>query len=171
MVSSRLRGVRRPAGKGDGIKRSTRACLRCIFLNISNWYLAGTEFPVNVNGRFWIENEGHPLAGHGRIELLEHIRDCGSISEAARLMKMAYKAAWDSVAAINAAAGELVVVRSKGGRHGGGARLTAYGLALIRTYREMEEAHRVFLDQLAMRYPLRPSTYGTNPTVLPCSDL
>lgn len=115
---------------------------------------------MKVNGRFWIENEGHPLAGHGRIELLEHIRDCGSISEAARLMKMAYKAAWDSVAAINAAAGELVVSRSKGGRHGGGAQLTAYGIALIDAYREMEKAHRDFLQQLERRYPIHPSPPG-----------
>jgi molybdate transport system regulatory protein len=109
---------------------------------------------MNINGRFWIEHEGHPLVGHGRIELLEHIRDSGSINEAAKTMKMAYKAAWDAINAINSAAQQPVVQRNKGGRKGGGTQLTPYGRGLIEAYRGMERAHQEFLIDLCKRYPI-----------------
>lgn len=107
---------------------------------------------MNVEGRFWIELDGRALAGRGRIELLEHIRDGGSISEAAKTMKMGYKAAWDTVEAINRASRQPVVLRTKGGRTGGGTRLTDYGLALIESFRSMEREHARFLEELRDRY-------------------
>lgn len=107
---------------------------------------------MNVNGRFWLEYDGQALAGRGRIELLERIRDNGSISEAARAMKMGYKAAWDTVDAINRVAGAAIVTRTKGGRAGGGTKLTAHGLLLVETYRKMEREHQAFLETLQTRY-------------------
>lgn len=107
---------------------------------------------INIAGRFWIEFEGTPSVGCGRIELLERIRDSGSISEAAKAMKMSYKAAWDAIQAINRAALQPVVTKSKGGRAGGGSQLTAHGLALIKTFRCMEREHKAFLEELHTRY-------------------
>lgn len=107
---------------------------------------------MNVKGRFWIEHEGHPLAGRGRIELLEHIRDSGSISEAARAMHMGYKTAWDTVDAINRVSQIPVVMRTKGGRAGGGSRLTPHGQSLIAAYRSMERDHAQLLEALRARF-------------------
>jgi molybdate transport system regulatory protein len=39
--------------------------------------------------------------GPGKIQLLENIRSCGSISAAGREMNMSYKRAWDLVDEIN----------------------------------------------------------------------
>jgi molybdate transport system regulatory protein len=86
---------------------------------------------MNIGGRFWLEDKGKAFVGRGRVELLEKIRDKGSINAAAKSMKMAYKAAWDAVDAINRVASQPVVLRIKGGRSGGGTRLTPYGLALL----------------------------------------
>ncbi|MFT3734659.1 MAG: winged helix-turn-helix domain-containing protein [Rhodocyclaceae bacterium] len=107
---------------------------------------------MNVNGRFWIEHDGHSLAGRGRIELLERIADCGSIAEAAKGMKMSYKAAWDAIDAINRVSTQPIVTRNKGGRAGGGTQLTEHGRALIRAYRDMEQEHRDFLVAMHVRY-------------------
>lgn len=107
---------------------------------------------MNVAGRFWIEYEGHPLAGRGRVELLEHIRDSGSISEAAKAMKMGYKSAWDVVDAINRVARQPVVTKIKGGRTGGGSQVTPHGRALIDAFRSMERDHNAFLEELRARY-------------------
>lgn len=107
---------------------------------------------MNVDGRFWIEQDGQPLAGRGRIELLERIRDGGSISDAAKAMKMGYKAAWDAVEAINRASRQPVVVRTKGGRTGGGTQLTPHGAVLIEVFRNMEQDHACFLAGLQRRY-------------------
>ena len=68
---------------------------------------------MNIGGRFWLEDNGKAFVGRGRVELLEKIRDHGSINAAATSMKMAYKAAWDAVDAINRVASQPVVLRNK----------------------------------------------------------
>jgi molybdate transport system regulatory protein len=80
--------------------------------------------------------------GPGKISILESIRDSGSISEAARDMKMSYRSAWLLVDSMNAVFREPVVNTRLGGRGGGSATLTDFGAAVIRHYRSMERATR-----------------------------
>jgi molybdate transport system regulatory protein len=86
--------------------------------------------------------EGEHKLGPGKVQLLEAIRERGSISAAARSMGMAYRHAWDLVDDLNRCFESPVVTASTGGREGGGARLTALGEELIRRFREMEESTR-----------------------------
>jgi molybdate transport system regulatory protein len=65
------------------------------------------------------------------VVLLERIRDLGSIAAAARSMEMAYSHAWSLVASMNRLAGEELVARTFGGRHGGRAWLTPAGEAAV----------------------------------------
>jgi molybdenum-dependent DNA-binding transcriptional regulator ModE len=58
--------------------------------------------------------------GPGKIQLLENIRSCGSISAAGRAMDVSYKRAWDLVDEINRICGRAAVERKVGGKHGGG---------------------------------------------------
>lgn len=60
---------------------------------------------------------GEPF-GPGKAELLEAIRDTGSIAAAGRRMGMSYQRAWDLVAAMNAHFREPVVAAAKGGARG-----------------------------------------------------
>lgn len=108
----------------------------------------------NIGGRFWLE-QASAFFGRGRIELLEKIRVFGSINEAAKSMKMGYKAAWDTVDAINRLACRPVVIRVKGGRAGGGTRITPFGSMLIEAYRGMEHEHDEFLNVLGAKYAAR----------------
>ena len=78
--------------------------------------------------------------GPGKIELLEQIAAFGSISAAARKMEMSYKRAWDLVDDINRMCGQAAVARQTGGKHGGGATLTAFGASLVERYRRIERA-------------------------------
>lgn len=110
---------------------------------------------MNLDGRFWITHNGRNLVGRGRIELLQHIADSGSLRQAAKAMGMSYKAAWDAVNAMNETAGVLLLERSVGGKGGGSTRLTAAGARLIETYRQCEEAHRRFLEQLTTDIDLK----------------
>jgi molybdate transport system regulatory protein len=46
----------------------------------------------------WIVDEhGNFIIGKGRMEILEHIENTGSINQAAKMMKMSYKAAWSKI--------------------------------------------------------------------------
>ena len=78
------------------------------------------------------------MLGPGKAELLEHIRDTGSISAAGRAMKMSYKRAWMLVEELNAAFRAPLVDSTRGGPGGGGARVTEAGLAMVRLYRGIE---------------------------------
>lgn len=78
--------------------------------------------------------------GPGKADLLEGIRDTGSIAAAGRRMGMSYKRAWLLVETMNACFDQPLVEAAKGGRSGGGARLTQLGEKVLSRYRRMETA-------------------------------
>ena len=96
-----------------------------------------------VDGRIWLSVDGKPLLGRGRVELLKGIRETGSISRAAKAMKMSYKAAWDAVDATNRAWGKPLVQTSPGG-----STLTDEAKRLIAAFHLAEARHHDFLSEL-----------------------
>lgn len=78
------------------------------------------------------------LLGPGKTDLLDAIDRTGSISAAARAMKMSYKRAWQLVDEMNRHLDQPVVEAAFGGSHGGGARLTPFGRDLLIRYRHMQ---------------------------------
>jgi molybdate transport system regulatory protein len=97
---------------------------------------ASTASIPSLSIRVEMDTEGH--IGHGKIELLENIRACGSISAAGRTMGMSYMRAWTLVEEINRICNRAAVEPHVGGKHGGGASLTPFGISLVERYREME---------------------------------
>jgi len=89
-----------------------------------------------------------PAMGPGKAELVERIAQSGSISAAARGMRMSYRRAWQLVEALNRDYRERVVTTAAGGARGGGARVTPFGRKLVAEYRAMEEkaAHAIAGD-------------------------
>lgn len=104
---------------------------------------------IELRGSVWMTVGGRSLGGPGRVELLAHIAEHGSISQAAKAMGMSYKAAWDAIDAMNQLAGEPLVERLVGGKGGGGTKLTERGMRLVRSFGVIERAHRRFVDQLS----------------------
>src|SRR5499426_2740328 len=76
--------------------------------------------------------------GPGKADLLEGIRDTGSIAAAGRRMGMSYKRAWYLVETMNECFKGEVVEAAKGGPGGGGARLTPLGEKVLNGYRRMQ---------------------------------
>jgi molybdenum ABC transporter molybdate-binding protein len=91
-----------------------------------------------VGVRLWVERGGEAILGPGRLELLEAIERCGSISAAARAVGMSYRRAWLLVDSSNRAAGEPLVCARTGGREGGGTELTSHGRSAVAAYRELQ---------------------------------
>ena len=79
------------------------------------------------------------MLGPGKADLLERIRDTGSISAAGRTMSMSYKRAWSLVEGMNKAFREPLVESTRGGARGGGARLTEAGAVVLENYRKLQE--------------------------------
>ena len=79
-----------------------------------------------VGARLRIVLEPDVAIGPGKADILEGIKETGSIAAAGRRMQMSYKRAW------------LLVETSRGGRAHGGARLTPTGEMVLGCYRRME---------------------------------
>ena len=77
--------------------------------------------------------------GPGKIRLLELVGATGSISAAAREMKMSYRRAWLLIEESNGLFAAVLVESSAGGVGGGGARLTELGAKVIAAYRGIEK--------------------------------
>lgn len=87
--------------------------------------------------------------GDTRIRLLEAVAKHGSITRAAKAVPMSYKAAWDAIDEMNNLAPVPLVLRSVGGRHGGGANLTPYGVRMIALFRTLEQMYEASANDLA----------------------
>jgi molybdate transport system regulatory protein len=93
--------------------------------------------------RLWIDINGYNALGPGKVRLLDAITTTESLSAAARRLGMSYRLAWKHLRLIEEHTGLIVVERRRGGRCGGGTRLTPQGRALLEAYhrfrREVEE--------------------------------
>lgn len=81
---------------------------------------------------------GHPAMGPGKAELIAQIERTGSISAAARAMRMSYRRAWQLVDALNQSFRQPVILTAIGGKRGGGAQVTEFGKQLVAHFRAME---------------------------------
>ena len=77
---------------------------------------------------------------------MERIDQLGSISAAAKSMKLAYRNAWLWVEAMNRLAPRPLVEKSTGGARGGYARLTEEGRRIIGEYKEKRSSVRRQLE-------------------------
>jgi molybdate transport system regulatory protein len=84
-----------------------------------------------------------------RIELLEAIDLQGSISAAAKQLKISYRAAWDAVDEMNNLWESPLVAKQPGGTHGGGTRLTTEGRQLIEGFKTILDEYQRFTTELS----------------------
>jgi len=104
-----------------------------------------------IKGRIWLEtDQGHQL-GPGRQKLLLAIKELGSITEAAKKMKMSYRHAWEIIKELNNASNLQIVKKNTGGSGGGGSKLTAEGEALLEQYKHCQMAFEAFKSELNKR--------------------
>lgn len=85
------------------------------------------------------------------MDLLGSLESEGSITAAAKAVKLSYKAAWDAIATMNNLSDAVLVERSVGGKGGGGARLTLEGKRLVATFRAVEAESERFVQRVNRR--------------------
>lgn len=100
-----------------------------------------------IKSRIWIETNNNVLLGEGRMSLLKAIEKTGSLSKAAKTLKMSYKKAWHLIDTVNKAAKKPVTISNIGGKGGGGAKLTPYGKSLVIAFESINKNCWKFLDE------------------------
>ena len=78
--------------------------------------------------------------GPGKADLLDAIIREGSISAAGRAMGMSYRRTWLLVDTMNRCWQEPLVETSPGNSRGGGARVTAFGEAVLSQFRDLQHS-------------------------------
>ena len=117
---------------------TSELCRRFEDGHVSYRYMTAMKKPIRgVGPRLRILSGSAIAIGPGKADLLEAIDETGSISAAARLMRMSYRRAWLLVRTMNDCFRQPLVEAEKGGTAGGGARLTATGRAVLTEYRTM----------------------------------
>ena len=106
------------------------------------------ESGIVMRSKVWVEKDGKLLMGTGRATLLERIDQLGSISAAAKSMKLTYRNAWLWVEAMNRLAPVPLVEKSAGGERGGFARLTEEGRRIVNEYKEKRALIRELLVRM-----------------------
>ncbi len=106
--------------------------------------MPGEKYTNKISARFWLTT-GETYLGIGRITLLEKIAAKGSISAAAKDMKMSYKKAWKLIDEINQMYQEPLVIKEQGGKLGGRTIITNKGQEAINNFRQLEKKLIKFL--------------------------
>lgn len=111
-----------------------------------------------VECRIRVKRGADIAVGPGKMELLQAIAEAGSISGAARSMKMSYRRAWLLVETMNSCFAQPLVETATGGRAGGGAQLTAQGHKVLEDYAvlmaEIDVVAERYLQTLMKNSPL-----------------
>ncbi len=91
---------------------------------------------------------GDRFFGPGVCELLERIRETGSIQAAAARMEMSYSKAWKILKRAEEEMGVSLINRVSGGKNGGSSTLTPAGEKAVSEFREMEKRLADYADKL-----------------------
>ena len=106
-----------------------------------------TKQKYSIKSRIWICTDEGTYLGEGRIALLKEIDKHGSISKAAKAMKMSYKKAWELVNSMNQQGNSPLVARKIGGTGGGGSELSEAGKKAIELFTTLNSTQRLYLDE------------------------
>ena len=101
---------------------------------------------MEIKSKVWIEVDGQPVFGRGRMFLLEAIDKHGSINQAAKDISISYRKAWGYIKAMEDRLGFRLIERRTGGKNGGGATLTEDAREFLRKYEALEKGIREIVD-------------------------
>jgi molybdate transport system regulatory protein len=117
---------------------------------LSTTHEASATTRPEVHFRMRIRKGDTIVLGPGKVELLEAVRQHGSISAAARSLDMSYRRAWLLIDELNRSLTSPATVSEQGGHSGGGCTLTPVGENIIRLYRNVEtHAHQACAKQIS----------------------
>jgi molybdate transport system regulatory protein len=91
----------------------------------------------SVRSKVWLEYEGKPILGEGRISILRAIQAYGSILQAAKATGVSYRKVRGAIRDMERAVGRPLVQSFRGGEQGGGAELTPVARDLMDSYEKV----------------------------------
>lgn len=104
---------------------------------------------INVGVKLWLEVDGLPLLGSGRLDLLREIESEGSLRAATDKLRISYRHAWGQVKKLEDRLGVKLIEPKIGGNGGGGSTLTDDAKHILKLY---EEVHKDINDYVEKKF-------------------
>lgn len=92
------------------------------------------------------------IFGGGKWRMLQAIKEHGSIKAAADSLGRSYRKAWGDVKKAEDGFGKPLVIKSRGGKNGGHAELTEFGLLLLKHWDAYHKDMKKESDKLFNRH-------------------
>lgn len=103
---------------------------------------------VQVRLHIYIDQDGKKFITPDRMALLQKVRSTGSMVAAAKECNISYQNAWTMIHEMNELSPEPIVEKHRGGKNGGGAILSAYGVRLLTEYDSINQMVNNFNQRL-----------------------
>jgi molybdate transport system regulatory protein len=103
---------------------------------------------IEVEAQIAINRNGVTFLNPVKIALLNEIVKSGSLSSAARKLKISYQNAWTMINVMNLTAPKPLVVKQRGGTNGGGAEISEYGKRIMKEYQQINETVKKVVGQI-----------------------
>jgi molybdate transport system regulatory protein len=104
---------------------------------------------LSLKSKMWLEIQGRPIMGEGRMAMLEAIDTHRSILQASRQTGISYRRMRGAIRDMETAFDQVLVVTRRGGRLGGYAELTPAAIALLEAFRTLTQG---FHDATDIRF-------------------
>lgn len=100
---------------------------------------------LRIRSKIWLEVNGQPFLGGGRLRLLRAIAATGSINAASQQLGISYRKAWSQLREMEKH-GIPLVKREKGGSGGGRSVITPQARELLKNFDEVQEGLHQMID-------------------------
>jgi molybdate transport system regulatory protein len=102
-----------------------------------------------LKSKLWLELQGRPIMGEGRMAMLQAIQDHRSILQASHETGISYRRIRGAIHDMETAIGQTLVLTRRGGRDGGYAELTPAAMALLDAFKALSQG---FQDASDVRF-------------------
>lgn len=100
---------------------------------------------LQIRSKIWLEIDGQPFLGGGRLRLLQAIAESGSINAACQQLGISYRKAWAQLREMEKF-GIPLVEREKGGSGGGRSTITAEARELLNKFDQLQSGLKQNID-------------------------
>ena len=103
---------------------------------------------IEVVCQISIKKDGVSFVNPLKVQLIKEIMKNGSLSGAAKNMKISYQHVWTMVDEMNRIAPSSLFLKQRGGIHGGGTAISDYGERILREYQTIQAEIKKVVDQI-----------------------
>jgi len=107
----------------------------------------GDKNLITIRTKLWLEIEGKPFFGEGRVRLLKGIDKYGSINQAAKAVNIPYRRAWSYLHAMEKRLGIKMLNTRIGGINGGGTELSKEAREFLQRFEEISSNLEEFVTK------------------------